>query len=489
MLKSMKLGFYKSYGESQNIEFAEPKPDEGKIGLTVLVGPNNSGKSSFLYAIRDLRAGNNEQIIFDQAALHKGTAPIFELIYERSGVNYNLKSSGPADSGYQKKVLEENGQPKTVAWIGVLIDPNLPIIRFVPSRRMWADNFSATSKTQGDTVDQNSMSAAPNSQAQLGQGLLELTRDGTKGDFNNLIKKILPDMHDWDLSRINNQDYIIYKTKFGHTHTLGLLGDGYSSVFRVAYTIFRSNNNEAIVLDEPELSLHPQAQRRLYELIREIAKTRQVIVATHSSYFINWRDLASGANLYRISKDSTGLAKIHSIASKTIAALFSATHKNIKNRKLYDVVAKEVFFADSVVFSEGQEDVHIIDEYTDLKGEPPIPFFGYGSGGASFIVHWLSMAADLGIKAVGLYDGDKATEANRVTKLFAANPLIRVITIGHDDIRDKHHRDGNCASGANCKEIDKIHKPGYFDQHWKIKPKEEPAFRKILSEIRSHLNS
>jgi hypothetical protein len=44
------------------------------------------------------------------------------------------------------------------------------------------------------------------------------------------------------------------------------------------------------LIDEPELDLHPQMQKKLALLLSEEAKTRQIIVCTHSPYFINWED-------------------------------------------------------------------------------------------------------------------------------------------------------------------------------------------------------
>ena len=41
------------------------------------------------------------------------------------------------------------------------------------------------------------------------------------------------------------------------------------------------------ILEEPELYLHPQAQRSLFDSLQELSAENQVLLCTHSSSFIN----------------------------------------------------------------------------------------------------------------------------------------------------------------------------------------------------------
>ena len=58
-----------------------------------------------------------------------------------------------------------------------------------------------------------------------------------------------------------------------------------------------------VVIDEPELSVHPALQKRLMALFLEYSKTHQIIVCTHSPYFVNWEAIVNGANLIRVVKE------------------------------------------------------------------------------------------------------------------------------------------------------------------------------------------
>ena len=44
-----------------------------------------------------------------------------------------------------------------------------------------------------------------------------------------------------------------------------------------------------ILIDEPEISLHPDLQRKLFSLLVEYSKDKQIIVSTHSPYFVDWK--------------------------------------------------------------------------------------------------------------------------------------------------------------------------------------------------------
>jgi predicted ATP-binding protein involved in virulence len=52
LLKTLALENFKAFGRKQEITFAEPSPRS--LGLTVILGPNNGGKTTILKTIRQL---------------------------------------------------------------------------------------------------------------------------------------------------------------------------------------------------------------------------------------------------------------------------------------------------------------------------------------------------------------------------------------------------------------------------------------------------
>lgn len=68
-----------------------------------------------------------------------------------------------------------------------------------------------------------------------------------------------------------------------------------------AYSKLKLANNTPIFIDEPELFLHPQAQRNFYNILNELADSgTQIFHTTHSPAFIN---LANFDQIYLVRKN------------------------------------------------------------------------------------------------------------------------------------------------------------------------------------------
>lgn len=65
---------------------------------------------------------------------------------------------------------------------------------------------------------------------------------------------------------------------------LAWAGDGIQVWLQLIYHVYRVRNLETIILDEPEVYLHPDLQRRLVHLLE--STSRQIILATHSSEIV-----------------------------------------------------------------------------------------------------------------------------------------------------------------------------------------------------------
>jgi predicted ATP-dependent endonuclease of OLD family len=249
-----------------------------------------------------------------------------------------------------------------------------------------------------------------------------------------------------------------------------------ASLFRVALALYDSTPNHIIVVDEPELSLHPQAQKQLASVISRFASDRQIIITTHSPYFVNWSELANGAKIYRLTQEKQGIS-IGSLQPATIANL-ERLIADWQKPNLLDAVAREVFFADEVVFFEGQEDVGLVRKFTKDRELPAVASFGYGAGGFGNIRHFLKMADDLRIPAAAVYDGDHAEAKEQAENEFP-NAFIEVLPT--PDIRDKPTRD------ERGRETDEIEKIGIFDRNGVIKAEHEAYLIDLLARIQQAL--
>lgn len=81
---------------------------------------------------------------------------------------------------------------------------------------------------------------------------------------------------------------ILVKTKFKSIYSEANSGSGESAIIKLVYKIMNAKPFSLILLDEPEVSLHPSAQLRLKAfLLNEIInKKHQIIISTHSPVLI-----------------------------------------------------------------------------------------------------------------------------------------------------------------------------------------------------------
>jgi hypothetical protein len=98
------------------------------------------------------------------------------------------------------------------------------------------------------------------------------------------------------------------------------------------------------VVEEPELFLHPQAQRHVADLLRKIAveQSSQIILTTHSANVLADMDML---NVVRVDRDNTGATRCQRIRAEQ-------EQINLWDRTLTADTC-EMFFADRVVLVEG----------------------------------------------------------------------------------------------------------------------------------------
>ncbi len=103
-----------------------------------------------------------------------------------------------------------------------------------------------------------------------------------------------------------------------------------------------------LIIEEPEIHLHPQACRNLYKKLQAASESGvQVIYSTHSCDFV---DLSNFSNLRVVRKTD----------SETIVCASEITnqdHKMLKNLTKFDMNTSVVFFSNNVVLVEGQQDL------------------------------------------------------------------------------------------------------------------------------------
>jgi len=169
-----------------------------------------------------------------------------------------------------------------------------------------------------------------------------------------------------------------------------------------------------LLIDEPELYLHPQGIRRLRQALHTLSSSGfQVVFSTHSPLMLN-RDNAADTVIVKKCKDD-GTTTQKPLRHAVVSALSEAESQS---RTLFELGnLAEIYFSELVVLCEGKTDRRLLPiAYEQLYGQSPdldnITFLSLGS--CSDIPKALPVLSAMGIKSCAIADLDFAfTEARK----------------------------------------------------------------------------
>jgi len=122
-----------------------------------------------------------------------------------------------------------------------------------------------------------------------------------------------------------------------------------------------------LLIDEPELHLHPRWQGLMRDVLVDLAEHNQIqiIAATHSPIFITPETLSF---VHRVARDESGATRVHSFGKENTESQRSLLHivQSYNNERM--------FFADRVILVEGLSDRLLFEafvRYFTRNGSPP----------------------------------------------------------------------------------------------------------------------
>ncbi len=149
-----------------------------------------------------------------------------------------------------------------------------------------------------------------------------------------------------------------------------------------------------LFIDEPEMGLHPQAQKKLFEALRVISKTHQVFISTHSENFIPV-DLIS--NIFKFNKEKTS-GKITIFDGKNLTL-------DLKVNRKFFMHHHKLFFTDKAIFVEGVDDFELYPVYLE-KTKPHLKKDLHFIGGCGNYLIFRELCDGFGIKSSFIFDLD-----------------------------------------------------------------------------------
>lgn len=125
--------------------------------------------------------------------------------------------------------------------------------------------------------------------ANIGVVLERLLRDKTnKKTLLNLLTTSLPNINRIEIKK-NIDKSVAYQMieKFSNKPLYSqFLSDGTVSMLALVIALYFNEDENIIILEEPERNLHPQVIRKLVEMINEVSRDKQIIITTHNSEII-----------------------------------------------------------------------------------------------------------------------------------------------------------------------------------------------------------
>lgn len=454
--KAVTIKGYRGFRSETTVNFAVPSGPPAS-GLTLLTGPNNSGKTSVLEVLRVL--GSRNQPSFSRA--------------QRNARSRKVRVSYTFESG-ENAILESVSQMShATTWTP---GPHAPLrdkVYYIPASREVAPWFGLNLTSRRDYTSQTAeFRAKRNESVDLNGLLMTIEADSAlKNRFDEDVTRLIGFSVKWGIEKIENDQFVFSIASPTGSHTSDGIGYGVLSVFYVVAALMDTSESSIVLIDEPETSMHPQVQRRVADYLAQKAADTQVVVSTHSPYFVNPSWFPEGAEVLRcyIDDRTTKVGRLTAVTKDKLLKLASDLH----NPHVFGLDAREIFFATGhrrVLVAEGQEDALALKS---ILSRPEVTtdfeIFGWGAGGAEKIELIIQMLQDLGISNIAtLVDGDKS---ELHAKLKVAYPSLKHGILPTEDIRDKNARKPVKA------------KTGVVNSSGTLKPEYEVAVLNLLAEL------
>jgi putative ATP-dependent endonuclease of OLD family len=450
-IKELKIQNFKSI-ENETIEFNK--------GLNILVGPNNAGKTNIIEAI-DLLLGDvylpnfepstdhffngedDREIIIEASLEGEELSQINSEFNSPVAVRYKFsKQNGGSVEVKVDNQWQQDKRPFGYYWdfekkLYFLRVKSLRNIMEIAPRR-WKSPLKyfkeiiikKTPKEKLDgvisSIDEAKMKLTHIDEVnkiisyleEITKGLIDINTitispSSTKySDFLNEMKIMIDDGYTSEVIKkgLGTQNLIII------------------SIFRLMAEYIRDEENKFIIygIDEPEIGLHPHAQRQLLFALKKLSEISQVFVTTHSEHLI---DVTQIDNIIRVGKEN----------NKTKHYKISLSSKEKKILEIHGRNLEEIFFAKKVLVVEGDTEEGFFPEASKKiiektkEGEKEIEInysFDYNSvsvlnGRGNTIWFFIKLLKSLNIPFIVLIDEDKLNDIQQFLQKLEENNIIK----------------------------------------------------------------
>ncbi|OFI05353.1 hypothetical protein CLOACE_18010 [Clostridium acetireducens DSM 10703] len=348
---------YNGHELFNNLEIDFKDSNEDILNTIVIIGENGVGKTTLLKEIYQMfdftKAFMKELYIKDNLA--KITCNSTTIFLEGNDEELMIIN----EIWHNDEVVDNNNVTKVIY---MPTEINFEKINKVDNTLNFTPDFR-------NIIDQNITQNVPSFIATKINKEIFKNRNKTIGE---VIDKVCDDINsifsvmDLDVKLVGlsetNETKPIFRNSLGKEFDITGLSSGEKQLFLRALSLkFLEVNNSIILIDEPEISLHPEWQRKIIDVYESIGENNQLIIATHSPHIIG---NIESKQLRILKKDSDGIKlvdnnELNETYGKNIGDILSTTMKvdSLRNEditsklnKAYELLNKNLY--DTEEFNE-----------------------------------------------------------------------------------------------------------------------------------------
>ena len=297
------------------------RKDNKILDVIVLAGVNGSGKTTILESIKDFFY--NKNIDYDILEKSKAKLKIFFEDFEEQKIkeaeNFSDANKNKLSDFFNALKLYSFDKNDKNASYEIQITryfKNPPKIIYVPANNSFEEVETETSTLLRNyefinIVNSELMEDIPSYIVTRRNYLATIEEDLTMKEITNKVVNEINSIFDIleldvKLKGFSKDEKTmpIFENSAGEEFNINDLSSGEKQLFLRTLSIkMLEPKNSIILIDEPELSLHPKWQQRIIEVYKKIGENNQIIIATHSPHILG---SVSNENIFILYRDEKG---------------------------------------------------------------------------------------------------------------------------------------------------------------------------------------
>lgn len=282
-LKKILVTEFRNFPKNGEIEFKSP--------LTAIVGRNGTGKTTLLYLtacayapIEEEKGKTYNDLIPESTKDHVPMDSQYGFIYQNNTDNkfkWIERQSGGTRVGKKEwdkrhSTNPETGRPHIRARNNSFF---FGLEKSISNPFIFANHFNITKITQKNRLDE------------IGKdnSLLEKLSESLVEQISEIVGKNYE-----SIERRTDKYSLLHESSYGYVingnYSDIASGAGEIAIIRLLDIINEAPDNSLIIIDEPEIAIHPAAQPKILEFLlkRALGKNHQIVFTTHSYFLLKY---------------------------------------------------------------------------------------------------------------------------------------------------------------------------------------------------------